>query len=98
MPDEDRYWNESLYNAQNPMFIYSNFGFSMLVEMVRVQSGQPYENYVRSNLLAPLKLEDKIYPDPGHRNAETGRPTQAGKRSYLINGSHPYNAVGCLVN
>jgi CubicO group peptidase (beta-lactamase class C family) len=76
------------------IFLYSNLGFSMLGELVRIQSGQSYEDYVRANILAPLNLDDDIYSDPGHRNA-VDVPTRAGQRSYLINGGHPYNSVGC---
>lgn len=49
----------------------------------------PYEDYVRKNLLEPLSLQQRIYPDPGHRNAHRA-PTKAGLRSYLINTKHPY--------
>lgn len=79
-----------------PKLTYSNIGFSMLGEMIRVQTGKTYGEFVRSNLLQPLNLDHDIYPDPGHRNRQAGLVTQAGKRSYLINGSHPYNIVGCL--
>jgi CubicO group peptidase (beta-lactamase class C family) len=99
--DSDSYWNLTTYNQsqapQPPAFLYSNTGFSMLGELVRIQSGQSYEDYVRTNLLAPLNLDDDIYPDPGQRNT-VDEPTQAGKRSYLINDSHAYNVVGCSVD
>lgn len=95
--DADSYWNLTTYNmSQVPQipFAYSNLGFSMLGELVRIQSGQSYEDYVRTNLLTPLNLEDDIYPDPGHRKA-VDEPTKAGQRSYLINDDHPYNPVDC---
>lgn len=94
----DSYWNLVIYGmTASPAapFIYSNLGFSMLGELVRVQSGQPYEDYVRANFLEPLNLDDDIYPDPGHRTA-AAEPTQAGQRSYLINDDHPYNPVDCI--
>jgi CubicO group peptidase (beta-lactamase class C family) len=98
---DDSYWNLRTYNESQdllvPVFYYSNLGFSMLGELVRILSGQPYDEYVRKNLLEPLNLADEIYPDPGHRNA-IDEPTQAGKMSYLINGSHAYNAIGCAVD
>jgi CubicO group peptidase (beta-lactamase class C family) len=99
--DPNSYWNLSTYNQsqapQNPAFTYSNLGFSMLGELIRIQSGQSYEDYVRTNLLEPVNLDDDIYPDPGHRNA-VDAATQAGKRSYLINESHRYSLVGCAID
>jgi CubicO group peptidase (beta-lactamase class C family) len=95
--DLDSYWNLTTYTLTQPpqaTFRYSNVGFSMLGELVRLLSGQSYEEYVRTNLLAPLNLDDDIYPDRGHRNAAS-EPTQAGQRSYLINDDHAYNPVGC---
>ncbi|WP_181234239.1 serine hydrolase [Enhygromyxa salina] len=87
----DSYWDLMTYQESLNLgkFYYSNPGFSMLGELVRIQSGVPYANYVRDNLLAPLNLHQEIYPDPGHRNA-VSEPTQAGLRSYLINSAHPY--------
>jgi CubicO group peptidase (beta-lactamase class C family) len=97
-PAPDSYWNLSTYNRsqnpQNPEFIYSNPGYSVLGKILHVQSGKSYEDYVHTNFLVPLGLAGKIYPDRGHRNA-ADEPTQAGLRSYLINDSHPYSSVGC---
>ena len=33
---------------------YSNFGFSLLAELIEVISNQPYETYVRNNILLPV--------------------------------------------
>jgi CubicO group peptidase (beta-lactamase class C family) len=87
----DSYWDFSTYQSSRNLgkFYYSNPGFSMLGELVRVQSGVPYATYVRENLLAPLNLDHGIYPDPGQRNA-VSETTQAGLGSYLINDAHPY--------
>jgi CubicO group peptidase (beta-lactamase class C family) len=89
--DGDSYWDYWRFvdTQIDGKLRYSNPGFSMLGELVRVQSGVPYVTYVRDNLLAPLNLHQEIYPDPGHRNAVV-EPTQAGLRSYLINDAHPY--------
>ncbi|WP_165703890.1 serine hydrolase [Enhygromyxa salina] len=90
----DSYWDAGTYKmSQLGLFIYSNPGFSMLGELVRVQSGVPYAEYVRDSLLEPLNLHQEIYPDAGHRNA-VDESTQAGLRSYLINSAHPYTE-GC---
>jgi CubicO group peptidase (beta-lactamase class C family) len=89
--DDDSYWDLMKYmnSQQNGVLIYSNLGFSMLGELVRMQSGLSYADYVRDHLLVPLNLHQEIYPDRGHRNA-VDEPTQAGLRSYLINQGHPY--------
>jgi CubicO group peptidase (beta-lactamase class C family) len=89
----DNYWSSDEYDkAQNfGWMVYSNPGYTMLGELLRVRSGLSYEDYVRANLLEPLNLQQEIYPDPGHRNAH-GVPTQAGLRSYLINTMHAYRA------
>jgi CubicO group peptidase (beta-lactamase class C family) len=84
-------------------FVYSNPGFSMLGELVRVQSGMGYEDYVKSQILVDtLNMDDKVFADPGHRNTvdeslvsgsiPLGRfePLQSHLRKYLINTSHPY--------
>ncbi|MFO7566933.1 MAG: hypothetical protein R6X02_30090 [Enhygromyxa sp.] len=94
--DSDSYWNLSTYNMDQAslMLRYSNPGYTMLGELVRVRSGVSYEDYVRTNLLTPLNLQQSIYPDPGHRNAHDA-PIKSGLRSYLINTRHPYNVIGC---
>ncbi|PRQ06535.1 serine hydrolase [Enhygromyxa salina] len=100
--DPDSYWNLLRYTqsqsaSPGPRLIYSNSAFSMLGELVRVQSGLSYEAYVRTNFLAPLNLDQDIYPDPGHRSA-VENPTLAGLRSYLVNRKHAYNPVDCATD
>ncbi len=94
------YWD--LFTYSNREFVYSNAGFTMLGELVRVQSGLAYRDYAKVNLFAPLLPAGAVYPDPGHRKDARGpapgfvpEPTQAGLRSYLINSMHPYNPVEC---
>jgi CubicO group peptidase (beta-lactamase class C family) len=89
--EEDNYWSSDTYSmAQNSgELLYSNPGYSMLGELLRVRTGLSYEDYVRTQLLEPLNLQQRIYPDPGHRNAHRAS-TKAGLRSYLINTRHPY--------
>lgn len=93
-PDPDSYWDEGRYilSQTNTRMYYSNTGFSMLGELVRQLSGVTYEQYVIDNFLAPLLLEQKIYPDPGHRKDEQG-PTAAGVHAYLTNSGHPYRSA-----
>jgi CubicO group peptidase (beta-lactamase class C family) len=87
----NQFWQESQYKvSQNGNALwYSNIGFTMLGELVRVRSGTSYPQYVIENFLAPLGLEDDIYPDKGHRYLEP-EVTRASLRSYLIQDDHPY--------
>jgi CubicO group peptidase (beta-lactamase class C family) len=93
VPGKDSYWNSGAYNMaqQSGSMAYSNPGYSMLCELLRVQTGMSCGDYVLENLLEPLNLQQEIYPDPGHRNAHLV-PTKAGLRSYLINTKHPYRS------
>jgi CubicO group peptidase (beta-lactamase class C family) len=88
----DNYWNAKQYgDSQSDKEIkYSNPGYSMLGELVRVLSGEPYEEYVIGKLLEPLGLEQGVFADPAHRVRARG-VTLAGYRAYLVNGGHPYH-------
>lgn len=89
--DEDSYWTSSTYSMAKKAgwMAYSNAGYSMLGELLRIRTGSTYEDYVRTNLLVPLSIHHAVYPDPGHRNAHRV-PTKVGLRSYLSNSKHPY--------
>jgi CubicO group peptidase (beta-lactamase class C family) len=43
-------------NAPGIAYEYSNFGFAILGRIVSAASGEPYENYVTSNILRPLGM------------------------------------------
>jgi CubicO group peptidase (beta-lactamase class C family) len=90
---DDNYWDGPTFvGSQATLEIkYSNPGYSMLGELVRVLSGSPYPKYVHDGLLAPLGIEDNVFADPGHRVRARG-VTVAGKRAYLVNGDHPYHS------
>jgi CubicO group peptidase (beta-lactamase class C family) len=87
----DNYWDAMYFAASQSTGIikYSNLGYSMLGELVRVLSSAPYEEYVAANLLSPLGLGEDVFPDPAHRIRARG-VTLAGRRAYLVNGGHPY--------
>ncbi len=89
---KDNYWDAMRYiDSQGTGTIrYSNPGYSMLGELVRVLSGAPYDDYIVENLLMPLGLEEGVFPDPAHR-VRASSTTLAGRRSYLINEGHPYH-------
>jgi CubicO group peptidase (beta-lactamase class C family) len=89
---KDSYWDAIQYGDSQLVgrMKYSNPGYSMLGELVRALSGEPYDQYVIKNLLAPLGLEQGIFADPAHRVSERG-VTLAGKRAYLVNDGHPYH-------
>lgn len=87
----DNYWSSDVYSKaqQFGWMVYSNPGYSMLGELLRVRTGLSCEDYVRTQLLEPLNLHQEIYPDPGHRNTHRVQ-TKTGLRSYLLNTRHPY--------
>ena len=91
VPGKDSYWNWDAYEKAQltGAMVYSNPGYSILGELLRVRTGLSYEEYVRTQLLEPLNLHQEIYTDPGHRNANRVQ-TKVGLRSYLINTRHPY--------
>lgn len=55
---------ETLYPSQY-YFQYSNLGWSLAGEIIRERSGQAYEEYIREQILDPLKLDDTrtYYPE-----------------------------------
>src|SRR5262245_30400412 len=44
---------------------YSNFGYIVLGEVIEKVSGQPYEKYVRDNVLAPMGIRNAALHPPG---------------------------------
>ncbi len=55
---------ETLYPSQT-RYQYSNLGLSLLGYIVEEASGQPYDQYIRENILNPLGMQD-TYPEmPG---------------------------------
>jgi len=49
-----------LYGTATPgtYFYYTDFGFHLLSHVIEVVSGQPYAEYVRDNIFAPLGMDD----------------------------------------
>ena len=45
-------------NNPGSAWTYSNFGFSLLAELIEVIKDQPYEDYVRRNVLVPVGAHD----------------------------------------
>jgi len=89
-PLEGSYWQPEWIV---PGFInYSNPGYSLAGEILRVQSGLSYSAYVTNEFLVPLNLQDRIVPDPGSRFATRG-PTRVVVGGYLVDTMHPYNVA-----
>jgi CubicO group peptidase (beta-lactamase class C family) len=90
----DSYWQAEwrLQSLLNNFIRYSNSGYSLLGELLRVQSGIPYDEYVTSELLTPIVLQNRIFPDPGSR-VRTRGPTLVDTGEYLVDTRHPYNAA-----
>lgn len=49
---------KSMHFTPGTCSVYSNFGYGILGEVVSKASGMPYEDYVRSEVLAPLGIYD----------------------------------------
>ncbi|MDX1915742.1 MAG: serine hydrolase domain-containing protein [Methylophilus sp.] len=79
--------------APNMLHAYSNLGFTLLGATIEQVCGMPYETYMQSHLLAPLRMNDSsfetaaptgdgaalAYDSKGNLTAETGlRDTPAG--------------------
>lgn len=90
--DGDSYWQPEWFvqSRTTGTMRYSNAGYSLAGEIVRVQSGIPYEEYVVINLLGPVDLAERIFPDSGGRVHARG-PSLASVGDYLVDSRHPYN-------
>jgi CubicO group peptidase (beta-lactamase class C family) len=85
-------------------FLYSNFGFAVLGQVLAQIAGQPYEQYVEQNILAPLGMTSSTFtppasaPSPGwatpyDRVMVTAQGVQADARPYLTFGPY-FPALG----
>ena len=85
-------------------FLYSNFGFAVLGQVLAQIAGQPYEQYVEQNILAPLGMTSSTFtppasaPSPGWATPYdsvmvTAQGVQADARSYLTFGPY-FPALG----
>jgi len=54
-----------LQDPGGPDFLYSDVGYDILAELVRLQSGELFEDYVREHILRPLQMRDStmLYPE-----------------------------------
>lgn len=51
----------SFSNVPGVTYEYSNMGFAMLGEIIRVVSGMPYQEYISGNILAPLGMTHTVW-------------------------------------
>ncbi len=65
---------EPLY-ASDSYFQYSNLGLTLAGEVVRAASGMPYDQYIRENVLTPLRLSSTF---PEMPEAEKGKRLAIG--------------------
>lgn len=88
----DSYWQPEWFyeDRNNGVLRYSNSGYSLAGEIVRIQSGMSYREYVIDNILTPLGFQNRVFPDPGSR-VEMHGPSLALSRNYLTDGLHPYS-------
>jgi CubicO group peptidase (beta-lactamase class C family) len=87
---DDVYWTSGWTGVP---LSYSNVGYTMLGELVRVVSGVAYGEYVKSEFLVPLGLDERVVPAPALRVLTPG-PTRTRSGSYLIDTDHQYNVGG----
>lgn len=89
-----QYWlRRRLDFIPNTHFAYSNFGYALLGKVIQKASGQPYEQYIRKEILEPLGLhsmrlgktvelapgEATYYPFPGQEENDSLYPNFRGK-------------------
>jgi CubicO group peptidase (beta-lactamase class C family) len=54
------FWKYNKTNSKpNEKFVYSNLGYVLLGQLIEEISGLRYENYIRENILNPLKIQAK---------------------------------------
>jgi N-acyl-D-amino-acid deacylase len=75
---------------------YCNFGYIVLGEVIKRISGQPYEKFVRDNVLTPLGLEKvRVHPGNGTYAPNEARRYLSGAAGELPGWDQPYlNASG----
>jgi CubicO group peptidase (beta-lactamase class C family) len=78
---------ETLYPTST-YFQYSNLGLTLLGEIIEQVSGEPYEEYVRKNILKPLNMNDTYTFLPEDRHGKElaigyGAPVRSGDRERL---------------
>ncbi|WP_413584292.1 serine hydrolase domain-containing protein [Bdellovibrio sp. HCB274] len=49
---------KNLDRAPGSQYHYSNFGYNVLARVIEKLSGQPYEDYLKTNVMAPLGITD----------------------------------------
>lgn len=74
---------EALYRSST-YFQYSNLGLSLAGELIATASGQPYDRYVRQNVLDPLGLQNTFTEMP---EAERGKRLAQGFSAERRDGS-----------
>lgn len=62
--------------------LYSNSGFSFLAAIVEKISGQPYETYLRENILKPAGMSNTGYMIPVWKNKSVARGYNDGDADY----------------
>jgi CubicO group peptidase (beta-lactamase class C family) len=73
--------DSTLIFAPGTKWQYSNIGFELLADLVAIQSGQPFEDYVQQHILTPLRMSkstllmtdvDSTLLAMGHEQDSTG--------------------------
>jgi CubicO group peptidase (beta-lactamase class C family) len=78
--------NRPLDNAPGERFAYSNFGYCVLGRVIEQVTGQPYDAYVRQNILAPCGITDMQLAGNTYADRRPGEVVYYG-----LDGDNPYN-------
>ncbi|MGE3808912.1 MAG: serine hydrolase domain-containing protein [Gemmataceae bacterium] len=71
---------------------YSNFGYIVLGEIVEKAAGQPYEKYVKEQVLAPMGIKTaSLHPPDGAYFSNEARRYLAGQREPLHSWTQQYS-------
>ena len=89
-----------LWAPEEGRFSYSNIGYEILGVVIASVSGMPFEDYVRRNILEPLKMSDStlltyergIYRENGIPDANLCTPHEKNEEKEIVRSMHfPYN-------
>lgn len=51
----------SLSSVPGTAFEYSNLGYALLGQVINAASGEPYQQYIKKNILEPLDMHDTTF-------------------------------------
>lgn len=67
--------SDIMTTTPNSQYIYSNTNYFFLARVIEVVSGQPYETYIRNNVLNPCGIGNTMYVGLANGESRTGEAT-----------------------